>query len=645
MRPAWLLVLSIPFAVGFLIGFWTRGAVAPHRAADGLGSALETPFAPASRAPRPSRPEPQRGNAAEQRPTRRENGAGYGRDIRRDGPEVPDIAVALDDLERALATDDRRGAHEALEALRRSGEPLSSGQIDQLGRLLDDTHGDLLRGLAGALVAAGGEAGLDRLLAFADDPDRPLEDRVVALEGMGDAPPELVDATASRLADILQSDAPHRMLQTAAHTIGNLYRERGVEALLGLVGTRPDIAAEVVFDAIGDIGRPGDAAGLLGLLDQPWSQEDKVGILRAVSRLAARGDDPRVLVDLLREPPAGVSRDMVARSIAESSNRLGLPVLEAALRESAGDPRSQEWIARALTRVGAGEGVAILADALADPEMGLDVRSLARALQDSQGDAATPLILDLLRGHRDQEIIEPLARNLLRNSGVETMDEVLGLLDPGQDAWQRRAVAHALEEGDGAVLTPERLLGLLRNEKDLEVASGIARALGSLHPGFLEERGADLFALSETPAERVALAQLLERQDVPGASARIAEQLRFETDSRVRWEMARTLGRLGEEGIQRLSGLLDALPDEKGRHELLWGLEAARRPGTPQSRELFLRVARNDPSPSIRGQAAEILARQRDPSVIPRLRTLLGTETNEGVQERIREALRELEGR
>jgi HEAT repeat protein len=125
----------------------------------------------------------------------------------------------------------------------------------------------------------------------------------------------------------------------------------------------------------------------------------------------------------------------------------------------------------------------------------------------------------------------------------------------------------------------------------------------------------------------------------------LGSRLRGETDSRAEWEMARILGRIGEEGVAEVAAALRSEPDERHRHSLLWGLEASRRPVALEARSLFIEAASGDPSPSIRAQAAEILGRQQDPELLPLLREFLEAESNQGVRERIERAIRELEGR
>jgi len=253
--------------------------------------------------------------------------------------------------------------------------------------------------------------------------------------------------------------------------------------------------------------------------------------------------------------------------------------------------------------------------------------------------------MDLFRSARDAEILEPLARGLARNADRESMESLLGILETGGNAWQRRALARALEDGSAAALGADRLFELLRQEKDQEVASSYARILTRLHPSAIEGRAAELFQGATNPVERVAFASMLEKSSMPGVAGIIGQQLSGETDSKAQWEMARILGKIGEAGIEQLTAALEGEHDERYRHSVLWGLEASRRPVAPEAQSLIVTAASSDPYPSIRAQAAEILGRQQDPALVPVLAGLLGTETHPDVRGRIERAIRELEGR
>lgn len=548
-------------------------------------------------------------------------------------------------LKAALSSGDSREVHSALHDLQRGKGELSLEQVQELGELLGTADRDLVHVLARALVMAGGKEGVAVVLGLAEDPSQSLERRRQAIEALASLPPERAGDVVPALAEFLSKGPPTDLERTAASAIGRLAGEAGVETLLGLLNTHPGIRAEAVFDAVGDVGGPSNAKSMLALLGGDWSAEEKMSLLRSSARLVARGDDPSALLGLLREPPAGMSRETVARALGDASHDLGTEFLGAALVEAAGDRRAQEALARALIWQGGKEGLESLLEAAANPEAKLDQKVLARALNEFRGEAAVPLMLDLFRSSRDEEVLEPLARSLARNAGKEAMESLLGLLEPGGNAWQRRALARALEDSGSVSLGPDRLLELLHGEKDQEVASSLARALTRFHPAAVADQAAELFQNATSPVERIAFAHLLEKSSTPGMAAMIGQQLQAETDSKAQWEMARILGKIGGDGIEQITSALRNAADERQRHSLLWGLEASRRPVAPEARSLFVEMASSDPSPSIRAQAAEILGRQQDPALIATLNAFLAAEPNRDVRERIERALRELDGR
>ena len=553
-------------------------------------------------------------------------------------------ALAL--LGSAFESGDAWKIREALRDVEHAeGDPLGSEALDELSGHLASADRDVLRDLARTLVVAGGPEGLARVMGFLEDPGQSIERRRQALDGLTGIPPEKAAEVIPALAAYLETSPPMDLERSAAFGIGRLGGEKGVETLLGILGARPSIRAEAIFDAIGEVGIPADAKAVLGLLGGDWTPGAKASLLRSAARLAARGGDGSDLLGLLREPPAGMSREMVARAIGDASRDMGTAFLFDALRETAGDRRAQEAIARAMLWSGGKEGLDALVKAARDPELGLDALDLARALNDFQGAAAVPLMMELFRSSRDEEVLEPLARGLARNAGKESMESLLEILETGGDPWQRRALARALEDGSSAALGADRILSLLRAEKDQDVALSLARTITRLHPEAIEGREAELFRGAASPVERVAYAQMLERLGSPGAIEILGEQLRVETDSKAQWEMARILGRSGAEGIDELAHSLQEASDERSRHSLLWGLEASRRPVGPEARSLFISMAGRDPAPSIRGQAAEILGRQQDPALIPVLSGLLASEQSREVRQRIERAIRELDGR
>src|SRR5690606_38953620 len=338
--------------------------------------------------------------------------------------------------------------------------------------------------------------------------------------------------------------------------------------------------------------------------------------------------------------PAGVSRQAIARALADVADSLGTGVLEAALHESAGDPRAQEELARALARRGSAEDLRALLDAAADPDVALDRRALARALSETNGRDTAPILLELFREGGDREVLEPLARGIFRSGDREATAELLRTLESETDPARRRSVARALEEAGGS-LGRDQLLAMLRDASDPEVARGLGQALERLHPEIARE-AADLFARAETPSERMAFARILEERRDPQSLDLLAQALRTESDDRARWEYARLLGRRGEEGIAEVARFLREESDEGRRHSALWGLEASEPGRATEVRGLLIEIARADVSPSIRGQAAEILARRGQTDALPDLTRMLESESHPQVRERIARAIRDL---
>jgi hypothetical protein len=479
-------------------------------------------------------------------------------------------------------------------------------------------------------------------MGFVDDPNQPLELRRQALEGLSELPEETVAGVFPVLADFLESSPPHELEHAAAHAMARMQREEGVNALLGLLEERPGIRPGALFDAIGDVGKPGDLETLFAFLDTGGNQREKTSILRAVSRISVREGDTETLLAMLHEAPEGTSRSMIARAISESAHELGTGFLSEALKEVAGDRRAQESLAQALSHTGGREALEALMQADSDLEGGLDPTVLARALNEFQGKDAVPFMMDLFQSGGDEEMLHSLARGMVRNADAETLGDLLMLLGEG-GAQQRRAIAEALEEGDGSALSQDLLLSMLRSEKDHQVAKSLARSLSQLHPEAIGERAGEWFDRAGSPAERVALAEVLREQLSPDAQDRIARQLRVETDERAYWELSRILGSFGDSGVHQVAEVLRDERDVKKRHRLLWGLEAAGRHEGAPVRELFLQVASTDPAPSVRAQATEILQHQQDPSLIPALQALLARESHPEVQERIRAALQDLQ--
>lgn len=545
-------------------------------------------------------------------------------------------------LREAVARRDRGSAEEALRAL--GGTPLSDAELDEWTELLRSSDGESVHGAVYVLASLGGAEGLSRVLDFVKDENLPLDLRRDALHALDGIPPERRPEAAEMIARFLESVPSEELARSATHVFGELHGEGATKALLGLLGDERPMPRDVILQTLGDFGKPEDAPALLQAANGDWSRDERENLLRSAMRMLSRSGDPERLLELLATPPAGVSRQVVARALGDASDRLGTGILVDALARTAGDPRAQEEVARALARRGGAQGLETLVAASEDPAFGLDRRVFARALTEYRGREGVPMMLDLLRGSTDREVVEPLARSIFRSGDDESTAELLRLLETDADVSRRRAIAQSLEEASGSNVERENLLSLLRGASDPDVARGLGRALERLYPKSGGDEARELFEGAENSVERMALARLLERNIDDGGFETLSQALRTETDNRARWEYARLLGRQGNQGVQEIAEFLRAEPDESRRHNALWGLEAAEPGAATSARDVFLDVAGRDPSPSIRGQAAEILARRGERTAIPALAELLQSEPHPDVRARIERALRDLEG-
>ncbi|HLU48385.1 MAG TPA: HEAT repeat domain-containing protein, partial [Planctomycetota bacterium] len=602
MRAIIQVVLAFSlFAIGVVVGVTWRGLDpgAPRTET----SASETSTAEGETQPDSATPSPAEAAEAFRDLFARLTSAGDDPGDERGGSR-PSKDEAFESLRAAMARGDRDGVMRAIHDLEARRDELAPEDLDALAELLRDADADNIHALSRALVQLGGVEGARRVLAFAAEADVPMRVRHEALWSIADLPPAESAKIAPDLVSFLQSAPGADLERTAARVYGRIHGERGVEALLGLLGPGSTVPANAVLDAIGDVARPADASALIDLAArETWTRHERESLLRSTTRLLAREGQSERLLELLGAPPAGVSRQAIARALADVADSLGTGVLEAALHESAGDPRAQEELARALARRGSAEDLRALLDAAADPDVALDRRALARALSETNGRDTAPILLELFREGGDREVLEPLARGIFRSGDREATAELLRTLESETDPARRRSVARALEEAGGS-LGRDQLLAMLRDASDPEVARGLGQALERLHPEIARE-AADLFARAETPSERMAFARILEERRDPQSLDLLAQALRTESDDRARWEYARLLGRRGEEGIAEVARFLREESDEGRRHSALWGLEASEPGRATEVRGLLIEIARADVSPSIRGQAAE----------------------------------------
>jgi HEAT repeat protein len=567
------LVLFI-FAAGFACGFLFRGA--PPEAPE-----------PVTQAPRP---ENARAPAAQSTRLGGSRNAVAARDDEdreseskdEDGPrERRSRAELLADLQVALERDDRRAAYRAMEELAEPGQPLTGEEIELLEGLLDSVDGEAIELVSAALVRNGGVAGFEAVMAFASDPEVSLESRRFALQAVARAPAELAERVAPAIADFMESGMPGELQAVAAHALGRLMGERGVDTLLGLLEDRPRVRPDAVFDAIAEIGRGEDTDTLLEVLSGDLDRRSRFRLLRAIGEISGREGDGSALIDLLQNAPDGLSREAIAEAIAESSHRMELSTLRRALELAAGDSNAQASIAAAVARQGGKAGLDILVEAMSDPNIAMDKRTLARALGEYEGPDGHPLRLELIRQSRDGEAIESLAFDIARQGDSTSINELVKMLEGGNDD-QRISVAHALRGGSPGSLSLDRLLGALRTEPHPEVSGQLAGSIGSLY---------------------------------------------------------------GTEGLTRVADIISDSSNVERREALLHGLGQSWEQDPARARELYVRFAGTDPVPELRQQAIEIMQERGDPSLIQPLETLLAEESDPGVRERLSEAISELESR
>ncbi len=551
----------------------------------------------------------------------------------------------LSDLKTALANGENDSIGEMLEELAESsGEPLSEEELLLLQGLLTEENSQHLQALTQALIMAGDQRGVEIVMGFLDDSENSLANRREILDSLERLPPERAKEVAPELADFIASD-PHRELQSkAARAYGQMHGDEGVDSLIGLLEDRPDIKPQVLFEAMGSMAGTEELGAMIDLMDNDWSREQKRSLMESIGRASLEDGNPDTLMKLLKEQPPGMSQRLVAEGIENLSHDLDTDFLADALREVPDDPRAQESIARAMARNGGKEGLELLLEAAADPEFELNDRALARALREASGQEATAAMMDLLANSDREDIVETLARGLSRNADRATMGAMLDILESSSHPEQRRAIARAIEEGNRNGLPPERLLDLISKENDSDIARNLGRSLERLYPDLVAEQAGSLFQNAESAAERVAYARLLSRQRDGAGLSNIAEQLWRETDREAAHEMARMLGR-NDDGIRQAREILsnpNVHKDGENRHSILWGIHSGSSSQNQTASNFFLQIAGSDPSPHMRSQAAEILARRNNVGSLPQLENIVSQERDEAARSRMQQSLQRL---
>ena len=457
----------------------------------------------------------------------------------------------------ALASGDLDAARRALHQLELApGTEFTEEELAAWSDTLAEAPLELVHELASFLARSGGAAGAELVATWVAEGDAPLEFRHRALHGLADVPPDRVAEVSPVVEGLLAADGLSEDLRRdAAHVYGRLHSKEGsgFDSLISLAKERPGLGAELLIEAAGDFGTSGDIDTLLGLLGDgsDWSRRETSSILSAIGRTAGRSGEGAALLDLLASPPASLGRDQVARAIADASHSLGPALLEEALAATRGDRNAQEHLAHALARSGR-SGLEALIAAHENPEIRLDPDTLARALSDSRGRDAVPLMLDLLSSSRDRDVLEPLTRGILENGGQDAVGKLLDQLSGDSDLARRRAIAQALGDVGGAKGDADRLLSLLRESHDHEVSDGLARAIDRMDPAIAERQAAQLFDEAWSESERLSMARLLARSDSPAARDALAEQLGRSADHDAQREYARLLARSGDGGYVAL---------------------------------------------------------------------------------------------
>lgn len=571
MNSTWLVAAIILFGAGFATGLF-------------IGQAQDLFEEPAlEEGPAVSTEETLTTLEGEEASRAREGASRSG--IRRTTPELdhdpdadshrePTAEQALADLRDAIARGDRGDAHEALQIL--NDHPhleLTEAQLGELRELLARPGDvDLIEPIARALLVHGGAEGAAAVLALAEDGNQSLEARHRAIRAFAHLPPEMAEKLAPSLETFIAgSNAPLALREDAIHAYAELHGNLATEALLDLHANHPGLDSRRIFGAIAEHARPEDRPRLLELLGRDLPRREKFSLLEALGRMAAREGRSDSLLDMLAQPPAGVTRSDVARMIAGVGPMVSPDLLREALGRTHGDHRAQAELARSLLEASGPAALEVLESMWRDPANPLPARVLAEALHDQSSPESLPFMLELIEAHTDHDVIEPLARRLFHEASPAALDELFRILETG-NAEQRSAIAGSLEEMPPEHLPLDRLLGTLQREPHPEVTARLTRSL-------------------------------YEKQGVPV--------------------------------LEQVSAVLDGTSDPEKRRALLHGLEEGLHHQEPAVLEVFTRTASSDPVPGVRVQAARLLAeeggeggRQSLQAVIeveqhPRVRTVL----------------------
>lgn len=484
---------------------------------------------------------------------------------------------AVQRVEAQLRSDDvsqrRRGAKRLSELPEGVGRRLGLGA-------LDDPDVEVKLAAQAALRALGERTASARVVAWLSDPERRLRLAAAELLAWSPAPSALLALSRSL------ADPDPTVRSAAAIALGASGR---AEAVLPLLGHLDDDSPVVRGQIVLALARSADPRAVVPLIGK--IQDARPEVRRAVALALGDLGDPRAtsaLILALRD-----SDESVKVAALESLGRLGdvQALLAIATAVDEADARSPVRSAGlvALARLGTPEALDRVIAALGrdDSQQPAALEALAVA-----GAAAVPKLVQCLQGQPAAALADGCARGL-SHSGERGGSAAVAA------ALRRGAVgpAAALESlgrmGDKALL-PTVLEYLESAAPDVRRAA-IAAAAALLDPSQPDGRAVDpieraLERARSTPAEHLALVQLLGRTGAPRA-ARVLVPLAVHSDpASVRVAALEALGRTGGPGSDQ--ALLESLGAEDGAVRMAAAVAAWRKASGASARVLLDRLAR-----------------------------------------------------
>jgi HEAT repeat protein len=474
--------------------------------------------------------------------------------------------------------------------------------------------------------------GLETVVAMARDGMRSAEFRSIAIDALTCARDSLEPEARAALAQMIRAGLPAVLESRAARAYGELAGEEAVPALLDLLenGALPP---GVVLEAVREFATRKDLPLLSERLESAVGRDSQELLLRAIAH-AAGDDGVTTLLRYLGNPPESVRPEAIGRALQYAVRKADLPRVWEAL-EAARDPHVQSDLALAILSAGDPGDLERLCKLAEEPRSGLSRSTLARALHHDGSARSLPLMKALLADTRGWEESRLLAQGIARVGSEDGMKYLLEMAAMGASEERRRAILQAIEEcGDERALA--HLSTMFTRERDAGTCFHIAKALLRLDPELTGEDLARDLTRYPSPAQRAAVAQVLETRAEPNCIGYLSRALAEETDNRARWRMARALAGCGEQGFAALRKTIDKESDPQRRFETLRGAGSLDPGGVyPLAR----RMLREDASPLVRGEAAGILGRSGRPGAEVELRQALSRESDDTVRESIGSAL------